>query len=110
LAYQVTVLIENRHDLALRTCMSPTTGTAERENAVLLAAVAPYRAPHITVGADKGLDTRGCVDELRAVRSTPHLARNDTVRHQSAIDVRTTRHPGYAAPPLLRSQNSLSPD
>jgi len=50
---------------------------------------------HITVGADKGFDTTACVDELRAVGSTPHVARNATVRHPSAIDGRTTRHPGY---------------
>ena len=96
LAYQATVLMENRHGLAVGTCTSSATGTAERDNAILLAAGAPYRALHITVGADKGFDTQACVDELRAVRSTPHVARNETVRHPSAIDARTTRHPSYA--------------
>ena len=95
LAYQATVLMENRHGLAVGACTSAATGTAERDNAILLAAGAPYRARHITVGADKGFDTGACVDELRAVASTPHVAQNATTRHPSAIDARTTRHPGY---------------
>ena len=96
LAYQATVLMENRHGLAVGSCTSAATGTAERDNAVVPAAGAPYRAVHITVGADKGFDTQGCVDELRAVQSTPHVAQHVSARHPSAIDARTTRHPGYA--------------
>ena len=96
LAYQATVLMENRHGLAVGSCTSAATGTAERDNAVLLAAGAPYRAERITVGADKGFDTQACVDELRAVESTPHIAQHISARHPSAIDGRTTRHAGYA--------------
>jgi hypothetical protein len=35
------------------------------------------------------------VDDLRDLNVTPHIAQNTTNR-RSAIDVRTTRHPGYA--------------
>jgi hypothetical protein len=49
-----------------------------------------------TVGADKGYDTRACVAEVRALGVTPHVARNVSANRSSAIDGRTTRHPGYA--------------
>lgn len=96
LAYQTTVLMENRHGLAVGTCTTPATGTAERDNAIGLAARTPYRARHITVGGDKGFDTHAWVAALRAVGGTAHVAQHISVRHPSAIDGRTTRHPGYA--------------
>jgi hypothetical protein len=36
------------------------------------------------------------VDQARQIDVTPHVAQNDTRRGGSAIDARTTRHPGYA--------------
>jgi len=54
--------------------------------------------PHpgrVTLGADKNYDTADMVDALRVLGITPHVAQNDT-RRRSAIDHRTTRHPGYA--------------
>jgi IS5 family transposase len=48
-----------------------------------------------TLGADKGYDTRGFVEELRAQRITPHVAQNTKRPGGSAIDGRTTRHAGY---------------
>lgn len=48
-----------------------------------------------TVGADKNYDQRRFVGEARARKVTPHVAQNTTNR-RSAIDGRTTRHPGYA--------------
>jgi hypothetical protein len=48
----------------------------------------------LTLGGDKNYDTRGCVRALRRLRVTPHVAQNTTNR-SSAIDGRTTRHPGY---------------
>jgi len=47
-----------------------------------------------TVGADKAYDTRDFVQAARAAGVTPHVAQNQTNR-RSAIDGRTTRHPGY---------------
>ena len=49
----------------------------------------------LTLGADKAYDVHGFVDDLRDLNVTPHIAQNTTNR-SSAIDVRTTRHPGYA--------------
>jgi hypothetical protein len=47
------------------------------------------------VGADKAYDTKDFVSTLRALRITPHVWQN-TAHRRSAIDGRTTRHPGYA--------------
>src|SRR6266849_2111689 len=45
----------------------------------------------ITLGADKGYDSKEFVAELRDHQVTPHVARKAT----TIIDARTTRHPGY---------------
>lgn len=49
----------------------------------------------ITVGADKAYDAKDFVSTVRGLRVTPHVNRN-TKNRRSAIDSRTTRHPGYA--------------
>ena len=49
---------------------------------------------HLTLGADKGYDTAEFVAQLRSLNVTPHVAQNNS-RRKSAIDGRTTRHPGY---------------
>jgi hypothetical protein len=50
----------------------------------------------ITVGSDKGFNTREFAAECRDMNVTPHLARNSARAGGSAIDARTTRHAGYA--------------
>ena len=92
LAYQGHVLMENRHGLAVDTCVTQAVGIAEREAAAAMATNLP---PGATVGGDKGYDTAGFVAALRHRQLTPHVAQN-TTRRRSAIDARTTRHPGYA--------------
>jgi hypothetical protein len=49
----------------------------------------------LTLGADKAYDVFEFVDDLRDLDVTPHITQNTTNR-SSAIDVRTTCHPGYA--------------
>ena len=49
----------------------------------------------ITVGADKGYDTKDFVKEMRGMNATPHVAQNLKRPGGSAIDGRTTRHEGY---------------
>lgn len=52
----------------------------------------------VTVGGDKNYDTKGFVHQLRTMGVTPHVAQYpETATRGSAIDARTTRHPGYAA-------------
>lgn len=48
----------------------------------------------MTLGGDKHYDTAAFVEDLRSLNVTPHVAQNNTHR-RSAIDQRTTRHPGY---------------
>jgi IS5 family transposase len=45
----------------------------------------------VTVGADKGYDTKGFVADTRSLHATPHVAQ----KKHSAVDGRTTRHEGY---------------
>lgn len=46
----------------------------------------------VTLRADKGYDAKEFVRELRDHRVTPHVAQ----KQATAIDRRTSRHPGYA--------------
>jgi len=93
LAYQGHVLMENRYGLAVEGCVTRASGYGERAAALeMLGHVASTH--RVTVGADKGYDTRDFVEALRLVQVTPHVAQNTTNR-SSAIDRRTTRHAGY---------------
>jgi transposase len=94
LAYVGHVLMENRHGLVVDSRVTQATGTAEREAALAMAEAIPGQQ-RVTLGADKSYDTRDFVRELRELRVTPHVAQNTSGR-SSAIDSRTTRHPGYA--------------
>jgi hypothetical protein len=52
---------------------------------------------HATLGADRYYDQRRFLDGLRTMAITPHVAQWPTTKtRRSAIDARTTRHPGYA--------------
>ncbi len=93
LSYRGHVLMENRHGLVVAAQATPATGRAERETAVALVERLPGHH-RITVGADKGYDTAEFVEELRDRGITPHVAQN-TGHRASAVDARTTRHPGY---------------
>jgi transposase len=93
LSYMGHVLMENRHGLVVDARLTLATGRAEREAAVEM--LGELRGEYrVTLGADKGYDTKEFVDQLRSMRVTPHVAQNDTGR-RSAIDDRTTRHAGY---------------
>ena len=96
LGYLGHVLMEHRSGLIVKALVTPATGRAEREAAIAM--VGDLRGHHrITVAGDKGYDTRAFVATLRSMRTTPHLAQyTETVHRRSAIDARTTRHPGYA--------------
>jgi len=89
LSYAGHVLLDNRHGLVANVCVTAATGTAEREAALLLLGEAPGA---VTVGGDKGFDVRSFVEQVRALGVTPHVAQKDKY---TAIDGRTTRHPGY---------------
>jgi transposase len=102
LCYLGHVLMENRHGLAVAGCVTPASGTAEREAALELIEKRPKRSGRrITLGADKAYDVESFVKELRSRRVTPHVAIDGHVtktgkRRKTAIDRRCLRHPGYA--------------
>ncbi len=102
LCYLGHLLMENRHGLAVSTQVTQATGTAEAEAALCMTTSLPGRR-RVTVGGDKAYDTRGVVDTLRTFRITPHVAQS-TTRRASAIDGRTTRHPGYAVSQRARKR------
>jgi transposase len=102
LSFMGHVLMENRHGLLVDGRVSEATGTAEREVAETMLAGVPGRHP-LTLGGDKNFDTRGFVTAMRELRVTPHVAQNTTNR-RSAIDGRTTRHPGYAVSQRVRKR------
>lgn len=95
LSYLGHVLAENRNGLVVETRVSQATGTAEREAAREMIAARRCGQRRVTLGGDKGYDVREFVGHLRELQVTPHVAQNQKRRGGSAIDARTTRHPGY---------------
>jgi len=94
LAYGGHLLMENRSGLIVNACVLPADGFGERDAALVMTEAVPGGG-RVTLGMDKGYDYPAFVDELRQMTVTPHVAQNTTNR-RSAIDRRTTRHPGYA--------------
>jgi transposase len=100
LCFMGHALMENRHGLVVDATLTHATGTAEREATLAMLDRRKGRHP-ITLGADKAYDVEAFVGDLRARRVTPHIAINGAISktgkvRKSAIDRRTTRHPGYA--------------
>jgi transposase len=101
LSYLGHVLTENRNGLVVGVLLTAASGTAERAAALtLLDSCVSGRA---TLGADRGYDTRNFVADCRQRGVTPHVAQNSS-RRRSALDGRTTRHPGYAVSQRLRKR------
>jgi transposase len=102
LCYMSHLLIENRNGLIVDVRTTHATGRAERAAAELMIA-ATARGRRVTLGADKAYDAAEHVAKLRAIGVTPHVAQNLSGR-RSAIDGRTTRHPGYAVSQRIRKR------
>ena len=94
LSYSGHLLVENRNGLIVDAEGLQANGTAERDAALVMLEKLPG-TKQVTVGGDKGFDTRGFVAECRNLRVTPHVAQNHARPGGSAIDARTTRHAGY---------------
>lgn len=87
-------LMENRSGLIVQADLTQADGHAERHAALdMLHRHSPGSTRLLTLAADRGYDSADFVAELRQMVVTPHVAQKS--RH-SAIDGRTTRHPGYA--------------
>jgi transposase len=111
LCYMGHALMENRHGLAVDGGVSLATGMAERETALAMLDRRPG-CGRITLGADKAYDVRQFIGDLRSRCVTPHVAIDGHVRstaktskpRSSAVDARTTRHPGYAVSQRCRKR------
>jgi transposase len=108
LCFMGHVLMENRNGLAVDAALTRATGTAEREAALVL--LDRRRADRrITLGADKAYDVTAFVADLRSRQVTPHIAVDGRVSklgivRKTAVDGRTTRHPGYRASQICRKR------
>ena len=95
LSYCGNLLVENRNGLIIDAEVFQANGTAERDAALIMLEKLPSTHA-VTVGGDKGFDTRDFAKECRNLQVTPHVAQNHERPGGSAIDGRTTRHAGYA--------------
>ena len=96
-------LMENRSGLIIDARLTRVSGHAERLAALDMVQHVAARPCAITLGADRGYDAADFVEELRGMNVRPHLAQNSRGR-RSAIDKRTTRHPGYAKSQQVRKR------
>lgn len=93
LCFMGHALMENRNGLVVQGDLTQADGHAERRAALdMVHRHSPGSTRRLTLGADKGYDAAGFVADLRQACVTPHVAQKS---RYSAIDGRTTRHPGY---------------
>ena len=103
LCFMGHALMENRHGLIVDALATRASGHAERLAALRLVKPRADRPRKVSLAGDKGFDTQDFVAELCEINVTPHVAQNTSGR-RSAIDGRTTRHPGYAVSQRIRKR------
>jgi hypothetical protein len=96
-------LMENRSGLIVDARLTRVSGHAERLAALDMVQHVADRPVGVTLGADKGDDAADFIEELRMLTVRPHVAQNTSGR-RSAVDRRTTRHPGYRASQRIRKR------
>ena len=104
LCYSANALMENRNGLLIEFAVEPADGYAERKSARAMLETALPGSRRITLGADRGYDTAEFVASCRALKVTPHSARNEGRAGGSALDRRTARHVGYAVSQRVRKR------
>ena len=95
------LMTENRNGLIVDARLTEANGTAERSTALDM--IEDNARPGSTVGGDKNYDTADFVAGCRERSCTPHVSQNNANR-RSAIDARTTRHPGYRISTIKRKR------
>ena len=103
LCYQGHVLMENRSGLVVGAVVTHADGYGEPRAALAMIDTVPGRHAK-TLAGDKAYDTRDFVSACRDRRVTPHIASHTTRVGGSALDGRTTRHPGYAISQTIRKR------
>lgn len=94
LGYLGHALMENRNGLIVDVETTFASGFAERDAALTMLKRLPVNSGR-TIGADKAYDVAAWVQAVRKLGFAPHVAQNINPKRGSAIDGRTTRHPGY---------------
>ena len=104
LYYSANALAENRNFLLVDFQVEPADGKAERRAAEAMADERLAGSGRITLAGDRAYDTHGFVASCRALNITAHVAQNHARPGGSALDARTTRHPGYAFSQWMRKR------
>jgi transposase len=124
LSHMAHAFMENRNGLLVDLELTEASGFAERDAAVVMIDRERQRRAkrkrkarkkqkqaqrrrakkgrRITVAADKAYDVRGFVSACRERNVVAHIAQNINVSGGTAIDQRTTRHPGYRISSIAR--------
>jgi transposase len=103
LCFSGHALMENRSGLLVDLRIAEANGTAERVVALEMIDDELPGERRITLGADKGYDARGFVEECRKRGITPHVAMRTNLK-QPPVDRRTTRHIGYEISQRVRKR------
>src|SRR5215469_4559906 len=74
LCYSGNALMENRNSILIDFQVEPADGRAERRAAIAMADERLPGTQRITLGGDKGYDTRDFVASCRTLKITPHVA------------------------------------
>jgi hypothetical protein len=94
-------MMENSNAFIVDASLTEANGTAERTTALEM--IDENARSGSTVSGDKNHDTSDFVAGCRERGCTPHVSQNNTNR-RSAIDGRTTRHPGHRISAIKRKQ------
>jgi transposase len=100
LSFSAHALMENRNGLLVDFRVDQADGRAEWRNALQMLDDTRSEDSRVTLGGDKGYDTRDFVAACRERNVVPHVAQ----KQSSAIDGRTTRHRGYEISNVIRKR------
>lgn len=100
LSFSAHALMENRNGLLVDFRVDQADGRAEWRNALQMLDDTRPGDSRVTLGGDKGYDTRDFVAACRERNVVPHVAQ----KQSSAIDARTTRHRGYEISNVVRKR------
>ena len=104
LCYSANALMENRNGLLIEFVVEPADGYAERKSARRDAGDRVAGQPADNTRCRQGLRHCEFVASCRALKVTPHIARNEGRAGGSALDRRTARHAGYAVSQRVRKR------
>jgi transposase len=95
LSYLGHVLMENRSGLPVGARVTSASRQGEWEAGVDRIKAITGGKRRVTLGADRAYDEAKFIEQLRALRVTPHVHKYEHENRRSHLDGRTTRHAGY---------------